>query len=119
MHYDRTSNTWSVSSAFAQARLGHKANEEGSHPFNHTLLSVDAMDIDSSLSAPPQKFDDYNINDDSPEMQDLEAERISFSSQLQSTPEAQNLSATTTWSGHAPVPTKVANRMLLRNYTVR
>ena len=108
-----------MSSAFAQVRSGHKTNE-GSHPLKHTLLPVDAMDIDSSSSAPPQKCDDvYDINDDSPEMQDLEAERISFSSQLQLAPEAQNMSATTTWSGHAPVPTKVANRMLLRNYTVR
>ncbi len=119
MHYDQTSNTWSVSSAFAQVRPGHRANEEGSRPLNHILLSVDAMDIDLSLSAPPQKFDEvYDVNDDSPEMRDLEAER-SFSSQLQSTPEAQNPSATTTWSGHAPVLTKVANKMLLRNYTVR
>ena len=109
-----------MSSAFAQVRLRHKTNKEGSHPSNHTLLSVDAMDIDSSSSAPPQKFDDvYDINDDSPEMRDLEAERISFSSQLQSAPEAQNLSATTTWGGHALIPTKAANRMLLRNYTVR
>ena len=107
-----------MSSAFAQVQSGHKTNE-GSHSLNHTLLSVDVMDIDSSSSAPPQKFDIYDINDDSPEMRDLEAERISFSSQLQLAPEAQSLSATTTWSGHAPVPTKVANRMLLRNYTVR
>jgi hypothetical protein len=119
IHYDRTSNTWSVSSVFAQVQSGHKINE-GSHPLNHTLLSVDAMDIDSSSSAPPQKFGDvYDINDDSPEMRDLEAERISFSSQLQLAPEAQNLSATTTWSGHAPVPTKAANRILVRDYTVR
>jgi hypothetical protein len=107
-----------VSSAFAQVRPGHKTNKEDSHPLNYTLPSVDAMDIDSS-GAPPQKFDVYDINDDSPEMQDLEAERISFPSQLQSAPETQNPGATTTWSGHAPVPTKVANRMLLRNYTVR
>ena len=118
MHYDQTSHTWSLSSAFAQVRPGRRANEEGSHPLNHTLLPV-AMDIDSSLSAPPQKFDNvYNINDNSPEMQDLETE-LSFSSRLQSTPEAQNPSATITWSGHAPVLTKVANKMLLRNYTVR
>ena len=106
-----------MSSAFAQVRLGRETNED-SHSSNHTLLSVDAMDIDSS-NAPPQKFDVYDINNDSPEMRDLEAERISFSSQLQSAPETQNPSATTTWSGHAPVPTKVANRILLRNYTVR
>ena len=119
MHYDQTSNTWSMSSAIAQVRPGHETNEEGSQPSSRTLRSVDAIDRDASLSASPQKLDDfYDVNDDSPEMRDLEAER-SFSSQLQSTPEAQNPSATTTWSGHAPVLTKVANKMLLRNYTIR
>lgn len=107
-----------MSSAFAQVRLGHNTNEDF-HSSNHTLLSADAMDIDSS-SAPPQKFDDvYDINGDSPEMRDLEAEGISFSGQLQSALQTQNPSATTTWSGHAPVPAKVANGILLRNYTVR
>jgi len=52
-------------------------------------------------------------------MQDLKAEQISFSSQLQLAPEAQNLSATTTWGSYTLIPTKAANRILLRNYTIR
>ena len=52
------------------------------------LLLVNIIDIDLSLSAPPQKFNNiYDINDDLLEIRDLKAKR-SFSSQLQLTPKA-------------------------------
>jgi hypothetical protein len=63
-----------VSSIFAQVWLGHKTNKEGSHSSNYTSLLVNTMDID-------QKSNNvYNINDNLPEMRDLKAKRISFSS---------------------------------------
>ena len=46
------------------------------------------MDINSSSSIPPQKFDIYNINNDLLKMQDLKTKQISFFNQLQLVPKA-------------------------------
>ena len=53
-----------MSFVFIQVQLGYKTNKS-SYSLNHTLLSVDIMDINLLSSTLLQKFNIYDINNDS------------------------------------------------------
>ncbi|OCK77900.1 hypothetical protein K432DRAFT_406929 [Lepidopterella palustris CBS 459.81] len=117
IHYDQLSNTWSISTAFAHVKAGHKSTDNVSHSTTHTFLTGDAMDMDPPFQSSP-KMDEAYHSDDSPEMQVFQAEERSLSSHRQSIRESQSPSTHTISSTQAKFPTKAASKMLLQNYTV-
>ncbi|KAF2803996.1 uncharacterized protein BDZ99DRAFT_426165 [Mytilinidion resinicola] len=118
IHYDRSSNTWSMSSAFSQVVPGHKSGEYVPQ-LTHTLLADD-MDIDQPAQA-QEKISlniSYDLSEDSPEMREIQAEEENDSIQPQHTKSLQPSTALVSSDKQARSSTMTASKMFVQSYTI-